>query len=76
MAGTLKRRKPPAPSSYCGELDKYQYDPSKIQKPEQRFENPDGTDILFDRDYFGNHRGLNALPGPFLGGMDAEKALW
>ena len=45
-------------------------------EPEQRFENPDGTDILFDRDYFGNHRGLSALPGPFADGKDAEKALW
>ena len=45
-------------------------------EPEQRFENPDGTDILFDRDYFGNHRGLSALPGPFADGRDAEKALW
>jgi hypothetical protein len=45
-------------------------------EPEQRFENPDGTDILFDRDYFGNHRGLSALPGPFADDKDAEKALW
>ncbi len=48
----------------------------KAFEPEQRFENPDGTDILFDRDYFGNHRGLNALPGPFADGKEAEKALW
>ncbi|MBR0229176.1 MAG: right-handed parallel beta-helix repeat-containing protein [Clostridia bacterium] len=48
----------------------------KAFEPEQRFENPDGTDILFDRDYFGNHRGLSALPGPFADGKDAEKALW
>ena len=34
-------------------------------EPEERFEQPDGTDILFDRDYFGNHRGLQAMPGPF-----------
>ena len=34
-------------------------------EPEQRFENPDGTAILFDRDYAGTHRGLEALPGPF-----------
>ena len=48
----------------------------KAFEPEQRFENPDGTDILFDRDYFGNHRGLNALPGPFASAANAEKALW
>ena len=34
-------------------------------EPKQRFENPGGTDILFERDYYGNHRGLSALPGPF-----------
>ena len=39
-------------------------------EPEQRFENPDGTEIIFDRDYFGAHRGVNALPGPFAEAMD------
>ena len=34
-------------------------------QPEQRFENPDGTPIAFDRDFLGNHRGVDALPGPF-----------
>ena len=34
-------------------------------EPEQRFENPDGTEIVFDRDYFGGHRGLSPIPGPF-----------
>ena len=48
----------------------------KAFEPEQRFENPDGSDILFDRDYFGSHRGLSALPGPFAGKEEAEKALW
>lgn len=37
-------------------------------EPEQRFENPDGSSITFDRDYFGAHRGLEALPGPFAEG--------
>ena len=45
-------------------------------EPEQRFENPDGTPITFDRDYFGGHRGLSTLPGPFVSGEDARKALW
>lgn len=36
-------------------------------EPEERFENPDGTDIVFNTDYFGNHRGLNVIPGPFAG---------
>ena len=34
-------------------------------EPEQRFENPDGSDLLLDRDYFGAHRGVSTLPGPF-----------
>ena len=33
-------------------------------EPEQRFENPDGSDILFNEDYFGTHRGVNTYPGP------------
>ena len=45
-------------------------------EPEERFENPDGTGIVFDRDYFGEHRGVRILPGPFVSGKDAEKALW
>ncbi len=34
-------------------------------EPEERFENPDGTSITFDSDYLGDHRGVDALPGPF-----------
>ena len=45
-------------------------------EPEQRFENPDGSAILFDSDFFGGHRGLCALPGPFAQAEDAEKTLW
>ena len=45
-------------------------------EPEQRFENPDGTDIVFDRDYFGGHRGLDALPGPFAEDVREDRALW
>ena len=44
-------------------------------EPEERFENPDGSDIIFDRDYFGNHRGLSALPGPFAEGK-SEIDIW
>ena len=39
-------------------------------EPEQRFENPDGTEIIFNRDYFGGHRGLSAIPGPFAEAKD------
>jgi len=38
-------------------------------EPEQRFEYPDGSDIVFDRDYFGEHRGIGSLPGPFARGQ-------
>ncbi len=45
-------------------------------EPEQRFESPDGSAITFDRDYFGAHRGLDTLPGPFANVSDAENILW
>lgn len=45
-------------------------------EPEERFENPDGTDIIFDRDYFGGHRGTSVMPGPFASAEDAGKNLW
>ena len=48
----------------------------KAFEPEQRFENPDGTDIIFDKDYFGTHRGAAVLPGPFASAEEAEKVLW
>ena len=34
-------------------------------EPEQRFENVDGSTIVFDTDYFGNRRGEKIIPGPF-----------
>lgn len=34
-------------------------------EPEQKFESPDGTPILFDRDYFGKKRGVDLIAGPF-----------
>jgi len=37
----------------------------KAFEPEQYFENPDGTPIQFDSDYFGNHRDVHVIPGPF-----------
>ena len=45
-------------------------------EPEERYEQPDGTDIVFDSDYFGAHRGVDVLPGPFACGKDADKPLW
>ena len=45
-------------------------------EPEQRFENPDGSAIIFDRDYFGNHRGTDTLPGPFADPVALKRPLW
>ena len=45
-------------------------------EPEQRFENPDGTRIVFDRDYFGSHRGVAVAPGPLAGVEEATRPLW
>lgn len=44
-------------------------------EPEERFESPDGAPILFDRDYFGEPRGVSALPGPFADGHEAARDL-
>ena len=45
-------------------------------EPEERFENPDGTEIIFNRDYFGNPRGTDTIPGPFASAEDSTKILW
>ena len=34
-------------------------------EPEQRFESRDGSDIIFNTDFFGNYRGTHVVPGPF-----------
>ena len=47
----------------------------KAFEPEQRFENPDGSTIHFDTDYFGNRRGDRTLPGPFGCGCFAGNRL-
>ncbi len=47
----------------------------KAFEPEQRFENPDGSTITFDRDYFGNARSLSAMPGPFANAETSKREL-
>lgn len=37
----------------------------KAKLPKQAYEQPDGTPIVFDRDYFGHKRTGNPAPGPF-----------
>ena len=44
-------------------------------EPEQRFENRDGSAIVFDSDYSGEHRGIDTIPGPFAEGK-AERIVW
>ena len=44
-------------------------------EPEQRFENNDGSDIVFDRDYLGNTRGVGVLPGPFASAESLKEKL-
>ena len=45
-------------------------------EPEQKFESPDGSPILFDRDYFGARRDIFPLPGPFSNEENARQILW
>lgn len=40
-------------------------------EPEAPFENADGTPIRFDKDFFGNHRGVDVIPGPFAAGSSS-----
>ncbi len=47
----------------------------KAFEPEQYFENPDETPIQFDKDYFGGHRGVSVIPGPFASVDDSKKEL-
>ncbi|MBE5858752.1 MAG: hypothetical protein E7301_01320 [Butyrivibrio sp.] len=47
----------------------------KAFEPEQYFENPDGTPICFDSDYFGGHRDPGAIPGPFATGKGDKEIL-
>ncbi len=42
-------------------------------EPSQKFENPDGTPITFDYDYFGNLRTATVIPGPFAQGITNEE---
>lgn len=44
-------------------------------EPEQKFENPDGTPIFFNRDYFDEKRTINPLPGPFEDPEEVKRPL-
>ena len=48
----------------------------KAFEPEERFENPDGTEIIFDQDFHGNHRGCKTIPGPFACSESLQGQVW
>ena len=48
----------------------------KVFEPQQCYENTDGTPITFDSDYFGNHRGISVIPGPFASAEDVKSAVF
>lgn len=45
-------------------------------EPEQKFENPDGSRILFNEDYFGLKRDGKVIAGPFAEGAEASWKLF
>lgn len=44
-------------------------------EPEQNYENPDGSPIVFDTDYFGVKRSAQIIAGPFADGSAVKNAL-
>ena len=48
----------------------------KAFEPEQRFEERDGSDIVFQNDYLGNHRGVSTIPGPFADVKELDEVIW
>ncbi|MCR5099353.1 MAG: right-handed parallel beta-helix repeat-containing protein [Lachnospiraceae bacterium] len=45
-------------------------------EPEQRFEDPQGREIIFNEDYFGSHRSVHPLAGPFETKEAAQQELF
>lgn len=46
-------------------------------EPEEKYENPDGSPITFDTDFFGNHRdGGKVTPGPFIDSQETQLPLF
>lgn len=45
-------------------------------EPEQLYENPDGSEIIFNEDYFGDHRGVSPVCGPFEGKAQSQRNLF
>ena len=45
-------------------------------EPEQNYENPDGSSIIFDTDFLGKKRGKSPIAGPFADATEAGEALF
>ena len=45
-------------------------------EPEQYFEQPDGSSVCLDRDFFGNRRTLYSMAGPFAEAEDIKMNVW
>lgn len=45
-------------------------------EPEQMFENPDGSEIIFNKDFLGEDRGNNPTAGPVENGKELDKMLF
>lgn len=45
-------------------------------EPEEKYENPDGTPITFDQDFFGNKRNESSIAGPFSNAENSKKDLF
>ena len=45
-------------------------------EPEERYEYPDGTDSIFNEDFFGDHRPQSTIPGPFVSAEALKKTVW
>ena len=48
----------------------------KAFETDEYFENPDGTAIIFNEDFLGEHRGSSTIPGPFASAKIAEGVIW
>ncbi len=48
----------------------------KAFEPQQKYENPDGSPITFDVDYFGNRRGTDIIPGPLACGCKTKDPVY
>ena len=45
-------------------------------EPEQNYENPDGSPIIFDTDFFGKKRGEKPVAGPFADSNEIQNSLF